>query len=88
MNEGDGIFVNTGSTVTDNGVTGNGGDAIQALDNSLFHRNTSSSNTGWGLQPSSETGYRENVVNGNIVRTVLGGLNPEQSLCDGGTTCP
>ena len=86
-NGGDGIFVGSGSTVTDNTAYDNTGDGIQAGTDSLAHRNTSRLNGGYGFQLSGGTGYRENVVNHNPGGTVLSGVNLSNNLCNGNTIC-
>ena len=86
-NGGDGI-VSLGSTISGNTAYSNGDDGIHASSGSSIQRNTVRGNSNFGLRLFSDTAYRENVITGNTMGTVSGGVNMLSNSCNGKTTCP
>lgn len=87
-----GIFANSG-VVEDNAVTFSGVDGINTAANGtpaplLVRSNSSTNNLGRGLYLRPESGYADNVISGNSIGTVLGGVEMGTNLCNGNTTCP
>ena len=83
-----GIFADSGSTVSGNTAYANGGDGIFTGFGSSVQRNTLRSNGGFGLRLFFDAAYRDNVITGNTMGTVYGGVNMGSNSCDGTTTCP
>lgn len=89
-----GILAND-SVVENNTVRSNGGDGIEAT-GAMVRGNVSSGNVGFGLDADGETGFSNNVFNGN---NLLGGSPGPQvngsplpmgfnvNVCNGGASC-
>lgn len=97
MNGDDGIVGSAGSAIFDSLSESNGNaagdDGIVAGVGSNVRGNTVRANFGFGLNLSSTTGYRENVITGNTGGGVTGtGTNLGNNLCAGAgvvsTACP
>lgn len=81
----DGIFV-SGGTLSGNTATGNGGNGL-LIGNGVVSLNNSNGNSGFALSiVSTNSGYLGNILAGT--KTVSGGTNLGQNLCNGSTTCP
>ncbi len=71
-----------GATVNDNTALRNGQDGINSA-LSVIH-NASFGNIGWGIvNNSSQAGYLGNIVGGNGLGTIFGGVSLGQNLCSG-----
>jgi len=88
QNGNDGILAGAGSRISGNTITENGLHGIDIGDDCLVLQNTVRQNGERGLFVGTGTGYRENVINGNALSTVLGGINMGANICNGLTTCP
>jgi len=86
----DGIAAGTNSTISHNTAYKNTGDGISTSGSSLLHGNTVSLNNDFGLNlgVNASSGYRENVMNGNVDGAVFAGTDMGNNLCDSSTTCP
>ena len=88
-NGDDGIRGGFGITVTGNTVYNNGGDGISTVSGSTVTGNTARNNTGYGLYLlGSYSGYANNVLTGNTLGTVSGGIQMGTNVCGADTTCP
>jgi len=90
-NGGDGIHGGPYSTIAENTASNNVGDGIDANTGCHVRGNTVGSNDGFGLDLSLNPpmpAYRENVINGNVMGSVDGGVNMGSNSCNGTTTCP
>ncbi len=92
-NESYGIDVEgRGTLVIDNIVSGNGSAGILLVQPGSVHENASTNNDGIGISlpatGSNRAAYRGNVVNGNSVGSVGGGINIGGNSCNGTGGCP
>ena len=87
-NGGVGIFANAGSVVTRNAVNRNGSHGISTAAGVSVRGNNAYQNLGRGLSLGVGSGYGENVITGNTMGTVFGGINAGGNVCNGSLTCP
>jgi hypothetical protein len=89
QNGGHGFDVDLGSTISENSAMQNEKNGIDSgLDPVLVIGNTLRANTGYGLNIGSGAAYRENLIDGNAMGTVTGGVNAGGNVCNGSLTCP
>ena len=87
-NGSSGIFVK-GGTVTGNTAMINADHGIIfGMEAGTVIGNTVADNSGLGLVLGANQGYANNVINGNTMGTVAGGVQMGTNVCDGNTTCP
>jgi hypothetical protein len=83
-----GIRVGRGSTASGNTILENGGNGILTGNGATVSGNTiSTSESSLGMLLNSNTGYRDNVINGDRTGAGGAGVNLGGNLCNG-VLCP
>ncbi|MFK7894592.1 MAG: right-handed parallel beta-helix repeat-containing protein [Myxococcota bacterium] len=83
-----GIEVGAASTVFHNISRNNALHGISAGTASNVFGNTVYINSGYGLNLSSNTAYRDNMISSNFQGSVMNGINLLGNACGGNTSCP
>lgn len=81
-----GMKISSGSTASGNTVWGNGSHGIETTTGCSVKGNTVRDNEGSGLKLGLLTGYRENVISGNIMGEVSGGVDAGANVVNGVVT--